>query len=319
MNARLRQITARRRSSRLALLCLVVLACLGGRAQAAVTVDDIPDLDLGVWTPGMGAVSVNESFCVHSDFFFGIFVVPWQARLDDLSGASTGSQFRLANTAGSGTVAFTAELTDLRDLSSEILAPGVLTPASFQGDRPSCPNGLNARLELTFDASGLEGAPAGVYEGDFQFFASRSGSDTDNFRVRIRIPEVVQVSDLDDIPLGTFGGVGDLVGSDSVCVYRNDVSTLYEVQALGQGAGSAFVLEQGAASLPFEVAYDDGSGFTDLTAGGAPIAASGADAVSTSCGGGNNGTLRVTVREADLLAAETGSYAGTLTLTVAPL
>jgi hypothetical protein len=136
--------------------------------------------------------------------------------------------------------------------------------------------------------------------------------------VRIEGPDLVRVSDLDDIDLGIFPGTGDLVGEDRICVYRNDPSTRYEVEAYGQGAASAFVLEQGTGSLPFEVEYDDGGGYAPVSAGRS-MRASGADTASTACGGMDNAGVRVRVRESDLLTADAGSYAGTLTLTVAPI
>lgn len=309
-----------RRVVRVALLLLTMAT---SSAYASLVIENIPDIDLGTWTPGMGPVSMTQDFCVESDFF-SFIAVDWAARLTDLSGASTAGQFRLGNASGAGAVGFTARLVDLVANVSEELQPGVLTRMDQTGARRNCPNGINARLEFTIEAGDLEGAGAGSYEGDFEFYAfgrfnfprPQDGSDT--FRLRIRIPELVQVSDLDDIALGAYGGLGDLSGTDSVCVYRNDAAAAYEVRADGQGAGNAFVLEQGASSLPFQVEFDDGTGYTPLMAGLAR-AAGGADSVSTSCGGAANAAVRVTVREADLAAADGGAYAGTLTLTVAPL
>ena len=307
------------RAARAALLALAfVSSTIAGTAAANVNIQNIPNIDLGTWTPGMGPVSVQEDFCVQSDIF-GFFPLRWRARLDDLSGASTASEFRLASPSSGDSIAFTATLVDLRSGFSDELAPSTLTAVDKTGDFANCPNGLNARLEFTFDAAGLEGAGAGQYQGNFEFFAERFGSDTDRFRLRIRIPELVQVSDLDDIPLGLYGGSGDMSGTDSVCVYRNDAAAAYEIQAFGQGAASAFVLEQATDSVPFEVEYDDGSGFASLSAAGAPVSAGNADTVSTACGGVGNATVRVTVRGADLANADAGAYSGTLTLSVAPI
>jgi len=315
------QTTSQRRRPGLSSALVLLVALMLGfphSASAAVRVGNIPNLDLGDWTPGMGPVSVVEDFCVQSDIF-GFFALRWQARLDDLSGASTGSEFRIRSTSGSDSIAFTARLVDLRDGSSNTLTPGALTPIDYTGDFVNCPNGLNARLEFNFDASGLEGAGTGTFEGDFSLFAQRFGSDADSFRLRIRIPGLVQISDFDDIFLGDFGGAGDMTGSDTLCVYRNDPAARYEVEARGQGAGDAFVLAQGGDEIPFEVDFDDGTGFASMTAGGAALAAEGADTASTTCGGINNATVRVTVREADLAAASGGAYTGALTLTVAPI
>ena len=307
------------RAARAALLALAFMSsALAGTAAANVNIQNIPNIDLGTWTPGMGPATVQEDFCVQSDIF-GFFPLQWRAGLADLSGASTATQFRLASTGSSDLVTFTATLVDLRSGISEQLQDRVLTGFDKTGDFANCPNGLNARLEFTFDAPGLEGAGAGLYEGEFLFYAERFGNDTDRFRLRIRIPELVQISDLDDIPLGLYGGSGDMTGTDSVCVYRNDAAGAYEVQAFGQGASSAFVLEQATDSVPFEVEYDDGNGFASLSAGGAPVSAGNADTNSTACGGFGNATVRVTVRGAALANADAGAYSGTLTLSVAPI
>ncbi|MEE4298418.1 MAG: hypothetical protein V2J24_03155 [Pseudomonadales bacterium] len=308
---------------RIARSAVLLLAVVSTNVSASLLIENIPDIDLGTWTPGMGPVSVTQDFCVESNFLF-FAAVDWAGRLTDLSGASTAGQFRLGNASGTSAVGFTARLVDLVTNASEELQPGVLTPMDQTGAFRNCPNGINARLEFSFEARDLEGAGAGAYEGDFEFYAfgqnnfPRPQDGTDTFRLRIRVPELVQVSDLDDIALGAYGGFGDLSGTDSVCVYRNDAAAAYEVQAHGQGAGNAFVLEQGASSVPFEVEFDDGTGYAPLSAGEAR-AAGGADSASTSCGGAANAALRVTVRETDLASADAGAYAGTLTLTVAPL
>lgn len=299
-------------------LAMTLAMGLAPQAAATVVIDNLRDMDLGTWSPGSGNAAASQDFCVQSDFFFGFFIVDWAARLDDLSGASTTTQFRIANGAGSDALTVNVRLVDLRTSVSQMLMPGVQTPATQTGDTARCPRGLNGRIEVSIDAAELAAARAGRFEGTFEFRATRSGSDSDTFRIRVDVPDLVRVSGLDDIALGLYPGAGDLVGADALCVYRNDPSSRYEIEAGGQGAGRAFELRQGAAVLPFEVDYDDGSGFARLEAGRA-LRASGADTRSPSCGGLGTGNVRVRVREADLATADAGSYAGTLTLTVAPI
>lgn len=301
-------------------LSMTLAMGLAPQAAATVVIDNLRNMDLGTWSPGSGNAVASQDFCVQSDFTFFIFDIPldWAARLDDRSGASTGMQFRIANRSGTDTLAVNVRLVDLRTGVSQMLMPGVQTPATQTGDTARCPRGLNGRLEVSIDAAELAAARAGRFEGTFEFRATRSGSDSDTFRIRVDVPDLVRVSGLDDIALGRYPGAGDLVGADALCVYRNDPSSRYEIEAGGQGAGQAFELRQGAAVLPFEVDYDDGSGFARLEAGRA-LRASGADTRSPSCGGLGTGNVRVRVREADLATADAGSYAGTLTLTVAPI
>lgn len=320
MNASSTPINARHRSLRCGLRALLWVAFMGlaTQASAAVVIDNLRNMDLGTWSPGGGNVAASQEFCVQSDFFFGIFIIDWAARLDDLSGASTSGQFRIANGSGTDSLVVNVTLVDLRTGVPQTLAPGVQTPVNQTGDSARCPRGLNARIEVRIDAAELAAARAGRFEGNFEFRATRSGSDSDTFRIRVDVPDLVRVSGLDDIALGQFPGAGDMVGTDSVCVYRNDPSSRYEIEAGGDGTGRAFELRQGAAVLPFEVDYDDGSGFAALEAG-RTLGASGADTSSPVCGGLGTGSVRVRVREADLMTADAGGYAGTLTLTVAPI
>jgi hypothetical protein len=291
----------------------------GIQVQAAVRIDNLRTMDLGTWSPGLGNAVATQDFCVQSDFL-GFLPLDWAARVDDLGGASTATEYRIEPNGGGNPLTLTIRLIDLRTGAGETLVPGVLSAMDKTGDTRDCPRGLNGRLEVRVDAADLASAPAGRFDGRFELFATGVGfgSDTSRFRVRIEVPDLVRVSDLDDIDLGIFPGTGDLVGEDRICVYRNDPSTRYEVEAYGQGAASAFVLEQGTGSLPFEVEYDDGGGYAPVSAGRS-MRASGADTASTACGGMDNAGVRVRVRESDLLTADAGSYAGTLTLTVAPI
>ncbi|MEE2890794.1 MAG: hypothetical protein VX766_01495 [Pseudomonadota bacterium] len=169
-------------------LSLLTLLFLAQSASAAIRVDDIPNIDLGTWTPGMGTASVTEHFCVQSDIF-GMLPLRWQARVDDLSGASTATEYRIKSPSMGSSVPFAVRL---GQSGSRDLKPGALTAIDFAGTFRGCPDGLNARLEIAFPASSLESAAAGSYEGSFSLFAQRFGSDSERFRIGIRIPERVR-------------------------------------------------------------------------------------------------------------------------------
>ncbi|HSG89842.1 MAG TPA: hypothetical protein VLA56_11570 [Pseudomonadales bacterium] len=297
--------------------CLLLLL-LAQPAAAAVNLDKLRDFDFGTWSPGSGDAVASQDFCVETDRG-GVAPPDWAAQLEDPSGTSSTTQYRLANRSGTASVLISVRFVDLRTGIAELLQPGTQTAFDKTGGTRNCPRGLNGRLEVRIDAASLTAAEAGRLEGDFRFSAASIGADSDSFRIRIDVPDLMQISDLDDIPLGEFPGTGDMVGFDDVCVYRNDASRRYELEAFGQGTRRAFELvEAGGASLPFEVDYDDGSGYAALRAGRA-LRAGGADPSSVDCSGARNGSIRVTVREADLMAAQLGAYAGTLTLTVAPI
>lgn len=125
----------------------------------------------------------------------------------------------------------------------------------------------------------------------------------------------VQITNMNDIALGSWGGSGDLQGDDSVCIYSTG-SADYLVTASGSGAGSAFELTSGSDTLTYEVRYNDGGSFVQLTTGNSQAFTGASSTVN--CGGGTNGTLRVTVRELDLSGVLSGSYSGTLTVVIDP-
>ena len=67
------------------------------------------------------------------------------------------------------------------------------------------------------------------------------------------------------------------------------------------------------------MSYNDGNGPQGLTSGVALTGLDGADPSSDTCATtGNNGQIEVTIAAADLLPAPASTYAGTLTLVVAP-
>ena len=133
----------------------------------------------------------------------------------------------------------------------------------------------------------------------------------------------VEISQMQDLPLGTWIGVGDLQGVAGFCV-RSDQNGAYAVQALGDGPGGAFELPGPVTSLPYEVEFNGGAGWQPLTAGaitGGFIGAKNKGQVNR-CR--NNATgpgyeqVRVTIPSASFEQALAGTYTGTLALVVSP-
>jgi hypothetical protein len=144
-----------------------------------------------------------------------------------------------------------------------------------------------------------------------------------DLNITLTINDLVLISQLDDIPLGTYAPGSNMTGSDILCVYSNTGG--YQITATGSGAGSAFELAAtggSGGSIPYTVDWADtggaGSG-TSLTAT-APLAGQVDSVRSPDCSGGtaNNATVFVTVTDADLAAAPADNYLGVLTLLVAP-
>ena len=141
-------------------------------------------------------------------------------------------------------------------------------------------------------------------------------TSTGTLDITLDIDNLMRVSNLDDINLGTYAGAGNLTGSDSFCVYRNGAGN-YAITMTGSGAANAFTLANGGNTLPYTVEFVNG-GNNAMTTGAALTGQAGANTTSDTCGGTDNVSVNVAVDNADLAAAPAGNYTGTLTIVVAP-
>jgi hypothetical protein len=131
----------------------------------------------------------------------------------------------------------------------------------------------------------------------------------------------VLITGLSDLNLGTWNGVSDLQDEDQHCVYGGQAGR-YSIEATGDGPGNSFALRNGPFSLPYEVTYNDGTGWSEMASGqplsgqrGAPNLVQWLRCV---LGRRDPESVRVRVLAQDLGAAIAGGYSGTLTLLVAP-
>jgi hypothetical protein len=131
----------------------------------------------------------------------------------------------------------------------------------------------------------------------------------------------VWISGLSDLQLGTWSGFGDVEGAVDHCVLGPEGGR-YAVEGTGIGSGGAFVLQNGPGTLPFQVDYDDGSGWSQLDPGVPLTGQRGAPNQNQfqRCLNGQQPPQRVRVRilAQDLSAAVAGSYGGSLTLLITP-
>lgn len=139
--------------------------------------------------------------------------------------------------------------------------------------------------------------------------------------ITMSVEDRVQVTGLDDMLLGTYGGSGDLFSEMSFCVYRNGTG-LYDltVSSNNQSGSNEFRASDGLNFVVYTVLFDE----DNTAADGDPIASGVQEldlvghATSTSCAGSENASVRVTFGEAALQAAPAGSYTDTLTFLVEP-
>jgi len=149
---------------------------------------------------------------------------------------------------------------------------------------------------------------------------SLGATSTGTAEIDLTIADRVQVTGLDDINLGTFGGSGDMTGATAFCVYRNGTG-LYDVTVSSANeSGAAFRATDGSNFLSYVVRFDDDNDASDGTSidSRAAETAIAGDGRSLSGGGSDNASRHVTFAEAALLSANTGAYNDTLTVLVEP-
>lgn len=237
-----------------------------------------------------------------------------------IGGAAT--PFSLVNGTGQ-TVAASLVWTDLVAGTNTTLAPAVATPMTMSGKLAGCPGGNNGRLTITVPGSALGTSVSGTYSRSFTIDLNNNGSGrtrrTATVTLSIVIPATIRISNVSDFTLGLFDGVNDLVGADTMCVYKN-AGNLFGITASGSGGGGAFLLSSGAQALPYSVTWQDTLGTATLTAGTQLSGRGNAFTANATCNGGasNNVTVTVRVLASNLSLALPGTYSGVLTLMVAP-
>lgn len=133
----------------------------------------------------------------------------------------------------------------------------------------------------------------------------------------------VQITGMNDINLGTYGGSGDVIGNDDVCIYNGDDPTTYSVTITDTSSNSGFNMTHSTSpsnETPVTVYWNDQSGTVgriQLTHGVALTNQSGADTLSTSCGtAGDTANISLVIDEADAQATYAGTYEQTLTVLI---
>lgn len=143
-------------------------------------------------------------------------------------------------------------------------------------------------------------------------------TSTGNLNVILGVPDMVKITKLNDINLGTYAGV-NMVGSDDVCVYHNGAST-YNITISGTGPANALQLKNGSATatIPFTATYFDGVSTSAVVPAVALTNRQNASTTSMSCSGGTNASMNVSVQSVDIESAPVDTYTETVTMTVAP-
>jgi hypothetical protein len=304
--------------ARLSVVILALMLALPGWARMGAD----PKNQTRAFTWSGGDVTRTFDFCVLSiqenNPNQGTTRIPYSVT-GEVNGTAP---FTLENGAGD-TVPVTLEWRDLAVNNTETLSPGVATAEQFSGGVPNCPNGNNGRLVVTVAEADLVSAAPGTYSQTFDLRLANSGGGKPRARASISldltIPDSIQITQVDDINLGSFDGVSDMSASDSLCVYRRGGGD-YGVTITGSGSGGDFTLSTGTSTIPFSVTWNDGTGAQTVDPGVLIAGLTNTYTAGRYCAGGadNNATLGVDVLANDIntAATETGTHTGTLTITV---
>ncbi len=146
-------------------------------------------------------------------------------------------------------------------------------------------------------------------------------SSTGTSQVSLTVNDRVQISSVEDIALGAYGGTGDMVGSSQYCVFRNGGGNYKVTLTSNEGVFQVASATSGD-TIPFTVKVDDDLDASDgesLTYATASSVAMTGD-VAASCGGTDNAEIDVTFAEADLQAVGSANdYQATITILVEPI
>lgn len=311
----------KRRARWLQVVLVSLLLCAAGEVLAVKRIDPRAQTLNVSWAGG--DINTTFNFCVASTDSNNLLtppVIPYTVRA---SIGGTGAPFTLAS--GANTVPLTLAWRDLVTNALYPLNPDTDVPGfQLTGDLRNCPTyTFNGRLEVTITQANLTGKPPGTYVRVFTLETENArggpgGRDTTTLTISVVIPDSIAVTNINDIVLGTWDGISDMVGSDSLCVYRAGGLT-YGVLLTGSGAGGAFAVTQGASQIPLQVTWNDGTGAVPATPGLRITPRTNAFASSSTCNGGtnNNATLGVTATAANIgTVPMAGTYAGVITVNV---
>lgn len=329
---------------RRALTLTVVLALTFGSAPLWAAKADFAEIEtfspstvnLGIWAVGDGTQVWTHLNCVGSADFNNTGNIPppaqrmlYRYRLIDRN-SPTGYFLYLDNddsNTGNARISVQAEHRDVKEPTSwQALADDVYDTHSHLGQFNDCPAGDNNELRLTIQDVALQGARAGDYVGLFraQITGGSSGNATDqvNLRFRLEVAELVRVSSLENISLGTWDGVNNMVGTATFCVYSNNDNAAYDVTFTSPNtSGGSFRLANFGASafVPYSLQFNDvvnaGPGTTVTPGNDEPGNGNNGD---LTCNAVDNSRITVTVSALDLAPLTPEAFADTLTLMVAP-
>jgi hypothetical protein len=133
----------------------------------------------------------------------------------------------------------------------------------------------------------------------------------------------VRITNLSDVAFGSVLNLGaDAVRTQNVCLFADTNTNGYNITASGTGPSGAFELQNGTASMAYEVQWSSSSGQNSGARLDPNVPLTGQVSIAThqTCANGpaNTASLVVVLRSTALSSASAGTYNGSLTLVVGP-
>lgn len=293
--------------------------------------------NFGTWAIGDGSISLVMTLCTASANYDDrnprapdAAQMPYQFKVTTLA-TPPGHILYLdgidTNT-GNATIQVQFEHQDtMQPVPYEVLTDDVYDIHTHLGQYRNCASGDNSQVRMSITSAQLEAAKAGTYLTDFRLTAiggsSGTATDFDDMSVRLTVANAVRVSALQNLNLGLWDGMNDVVAEETFCVYSNTAGSTYDVTMSSpnqDGAGNFFLANVGAtATIPYLLQFKDntaaGGGTTVTTTAIGGVGNS--DAVD--CVGIDNAKLTVTILAADMSLAPTDLYNDTITIVVVPI
>lgn len=311
-----------------ALMCMLSLSVEEAAAQRVLTIESASDFDFGVWA-NAGSVSSTQLLCA----------VSWNQTTNRARTYNTlvqnlqrNGSFHLyldgnRNATGSSRITISMEHADALDGNTfEILQENNWSNQDRNGQPPLCPSGKNYKLKISISGTELATKLPGDYTGVFQQSISSGRTEvvaSSSFAVAITVGGIsqVKISRLDSVNFGTHSGLQNISVTEKFCVYSSAANGAYRlsISSASQDANGHYLIgPAGADPLPMSIAFADnavGPATEPITNNS--VQGTG-NTLSDSCSGGDNAMLTLSLEEADLQAASTGSYTGLLVLLIEP-
>ena len=150
---------------------------------------------------------------------------------------------------------------------------------------------------------------------------STGSSSSGSAGISINLTKLIKVTQMTDMA-GTYSGVGVLQMDDIISVatnYGTAGTRLYSVTMTGSGVSGAFSISNGTDFIPYTATFNDGAGAAgavSMLSGTKLAGQTGANAVMSD--DSLNAYYRIELSEADLQAASSGAYSGTITVVMEP-